>query len=114
MNVVIVEDDFTLARLEAFVLEERHEVTLVTTNFRALLTPEPWADIDVAVIDLMLPDLPGEDIVTYLASQHPKIRRVVCTARPIYELGELINLADQVLLKPFSIESFQRAVEWTA
>lgn len=112
LHVVIVDDDLAVARLESAILA-RHRVTLVTSWFRSLLGPDPWAGVDVAVVDLMLPGIPGEEIVAYLAETHPRIRRVVATAKPLYELEALLPLADAVLLKPFSPDQLLRAVEWT-
>ncbi|MGH9042663.1 MAG: response regulator [Acidimicrobiia bacterium] len=114
MKVALVEDDQALAALEAAVLEHDHDVTVIAGDFAELLTDAPWAGVDVAVVDLMLPGVAGEAIVRYLRDHHPHIRRVVATAKPFHELAELLPDAHTVLLKPFSPDQLREAVGWTA
>lgn len=108
--MVIVEDDVALAHLQAELLAG-HDVRVVTDNFAELFEDGPWAGVDVAVVDLMLPGVRGEDLLDYLAAHHPTVRRVVSTAMPLYELGKIIPKADYVLLKPFDVDRLQAAIE---
>lgn len=108
--MVIVEDDAMLAGLQAELLDG-HNVEVVTSHFAELFAPERWADVDVAVVDLMLPGVNGEDLLDYLAAHHPQIRRVVSTAMPLYMLGHVLPKADHLLLKPFGEEQLRSAVE---
>lgn len=81
MNVLIVEDTIPVAEMLAMALEFAGvDVTLWTSDFAALLTPEPWQEVDAVVCDLMLPDVDGEQIIRYLADHHPGIQRVVLSA----------------------------------
>ena len=61
-------------------------------------------------IGAWLPGFRGEDICRYLAEHHPHIRRVICTAKPIYELAVLQALAHVVLQKPFALDDLIHAV----
>ena len=81
MRVLIAEDTVAIADMLAMALEFADvEVAKWTSDFAALLAPEPWQGVDAAVIDLMLPDVDGEVIVRYLAAEHPSISRVVLSA----------------------------------
>lgn len=108
--MIIVEDDPDIASLEAEALSGVARVTLITNDFHRALRPETWLGVDVAVVDLMLPELDGEDICRYLAFEHPQVRRIICTAKPITQLVEVSRIAHVVLHKPFSVESFVDAV----
>lgn len=108
--MIIVEDDPDIAAMQQYALADRASVTLITSDFRRAFKAETWRGVDVAVVDLMLPGLNGEDICRYLAFAHPQVRRIICTARPTYDLPHLRLLAHVVLQKPFRIEDFVAAV----
>lgn len=108
--MLIVEDDTDIARLQHDILEGRADVTLLTEDFGRAFHAETWLGVDVAVIDLMLPDVDGEDVCRYLMANHAQIRRVICTAKPTYELPALQELAHVVLQKPFRASDFVVAV----
>lgn len=78
-------------------------VDLVVTDhdFAGLLTREPWRDIDVAIVDIHLgePNITGIDVLVWLKTNRPDIRRVVFSAVTNGYLTELERLADRVLTK---------------
>lgn len=76
------------------------QVETTTSDFESLLSPDPWDGIDVAVSDLMLGAISGQDILRYLREHHPHIRRIAMTAA-LVSAAEVTGLADQVLVKPF-------------
>lgn len=81
MKVMIVEDTVAVAEMLAMALDFAGvDVVQRTSDFAALLTPEPWQGVNAVVCDLMLPDMDGEQILRYLAAEHPSIRRVVLSA----------------------------------
>jgi two-component system alkaline phosphatase synthesis response regulator PhoP len=109
--VIVVEDEPDVARLQQTILEDAGAtVTLITSDFQCTLRAETWLGVDVAVIDLMLPDLDGEDICRYLIQDQPQVRRVVCTAKPITQLVDVQVLAHVVVQKPFRPEDLIHAV----
>lgn len=108
--MLIVEDDTDIAQLEVELLRGHANVQLVTDQFHRVFRPELWQGIDVAVMDLMLPTLQGEDICRFLIHEFPHIKRVICTAKPTYLIPDLQNIAHVVLQKPFSQHAFVFAV----
>ena len=108
--VVIVEDDGDVAEYQAAALEGYAYVTIVSHDFSKCLDPATWMGVEVAVVDLMLPDIQGEDICRYLLKQFPAIRRIICTAKPLYMIPDLRELAHVVLQKPFDVNVFVQAV----
>lgn len=99
-----------IAELEAAVLRPYAAVEIISDDFARVFDPAMWMGVDVAVLDLMLPDIMGEDICKFLRVQFPTIRRIICTAKPMYELVELRKIADVVLQKPFRPEDLVAAV----
>lgn len=105
MRVHLVDDTPAIAEWLADALEifTTNVVTKVTTSdFIQLLQPEPWEGVDVAVVDIMLPGVSGIDILTYLANDHPHIRRICMTASLPGGM-EATGLAEHVLIKPFEV-----------
>jgi DNA-binding response OmpR family regulator len=81
MRVLVADDTVAIAEMLAMALEFAGvDVTTRTSDFAVLLTPEPWQGVDAAVIDLMLPGMDGEDVIRYLAAEHPSVKRVVLSA----------------------------------
>lgn len=102
VRVRVVEDAPELSFLLGQALERAgYDVSLTVEGFTALLTPYPWDGIDVALVDLMMPEVGGIDILAYLALEHPSIHRLAMTAS-IELAGEAMGLADTCLIKPFS------------
>lgn len=99
MRVAIVEDSTEIAEMLRTLLEwEGMEVVTFTADFAALLSEVPWEGIDVAVIDLMLPEVDGERILAYLADHRPGVRRVVLSAVAHQRPG--LDRVATVLTKP--------------
>lgn len=109
--VRVVEDESAIADMARLFLEREDVVVLMTINdFGRMLTPGPWEDVDVAVVDYMLGGaITGDVILRYLADTHPTIRRVMFSAVGSLESTDT-TYADAVVLKPSSPEDLWRAV----
>lgn len=104
MLVRIVEDTAAIAIwiADALSLHEPPVQTVTTTaEFPRLLRPEPWEGVDVALVDVMLPEVSGIDILRYLSDNHPDVL-TVCMTASLQSAHEATGLADRVLVKPFS------------
>ena len=106
-NVLIVEDEVELAEAMAWALR-RHDIssTLVHTGAEALTllgrSPRP----DLVLLDLLLPDMPGEEIARTLRAdpQTARLPIVMVSARD-GEMDRVVGLAigaDDYVTKPFS------------
>jgi DNA-binding NtrC family response regulator len=107
--VLVIEDHVTTARLYAYLLKERgHQVEVVTDRFERLISAHwPWDDVDVAVVDLRLPDgIQGETIIGWLTARYPRVRTVAVTG-----YAELGSQAAVLLVKPVTAEEFIATVE---
>jgi CheY-like chemotaxis protein len=104
-RVMLVEDNDDVRYLAAFVLAAAGHEVIEPASWASLLEPEPWTNIDVAVVDLFLADVVnGAHILAYLAEHHPHIRRIVFTSsldesagEPAYE--EALALSDVFVSK---------------
>lgn len=113
MKLLIVEDTKAIAEWLADAVSLTSggtvDVSTVTTDFRELVTPAPWEGVDVALVDIMLPDISGLVILKYLAQHHPKIK-AICMTASIPSAADALGSADQILVKPFSLADLYQAI----
>jgi DNA-binding response OmpR family regulator len=104
MNIVIVEDEARIAsfverglRAEGFTVQ----VAADGTQGLALASGE---DVDLVVLDLMLPGLSGTDVLTRLRERRPEVPVIILTARDEVDdrVAGLNAGADDYVTKPFS------------
>ncbi len=105
MRVLIVEDEVDLANVLRQALEEEGFVCDVALDgVDGLFNAESW-DYDAIVLDLMLPELDGREVLTKLREQKTT-PVLILTARDA--LGDKVDLldrgADDYLTKPFALE----------
>ena len=110
MRLLIVEDERparenleNLCRSESDV----SEVWLVESGLRAIESIETEKP-DLLFLDINLPDISGIDVLKNI-NHHPEI--VFCTAYDEYAVAAFEHRAVDFLLKPYSGERFQRAME---
>lgn len=113
-NIRIVEDSTIMGdMLNALLQHEGHGVTVTNSDFATLLHPEPWMEVEAAIVDLQLGEpITGFDILIYLQAHHPTIRRIVLSGSDSDEQIRKIagNLAHTVLSKPATIEEITDAL----
>lgn len=106
MRVLIVEDDYRLARLMSRVLEEERFTTDVANDGNTGLDLALRGTYDVAIIDWMLPGRDGPSICRAIRSARLPLAVLMLTARGQVE-DRVIGLdsgADDYLVKPFAFE----------
>ncbi len=80
-RVLVVEDDTTIGRvLSQSLTAHGHEVRWAATGTQALAEAARWS-IDLALLDLGLPDIDGIEVCRRLRSAQPGCVLVVLTAR---------------------------------
>ena len=106
MRVLVVEDEVRLAENIARALKEGsgYAVDVVHDGLDAMQICSTAA-YDLIVLDLMLPGLPGEEVVRQLRAARCATPILVLTAR--FETGKTIDLlnlgADDYMTKPFDL-----------
>jgi len=103
-SVLVVDDDAGVRKtLSSILSEEGYLVTAVENAKQALKTTEEEY-FDVALIDIMLPDMKGTDLLLKLKERQPKMVKIIVTGFPSLENAvKAINEgADAYVLKPFN------------
>ncbi len=113
MRVLILEDNEDVALLEKMLLERAgHEVVVVSQVDALLFEPAMWADIDAAVVDLMLAgsNRNGLFVTEWLRDHAPQVRRVIVSAM-VNVMAYLPSSLAERISKPFDPEHFVAVVE---
>lgn len=105
---MVVEDDPTIASLIKFVLRGAGYRTLLVATAADALTLIETGDIDLVILDWMLPDIPGVQICTALKERSGRGFLPVLMLTAKGEVSDRITAldsgADDYLTKPFYIE----------
>ena len=112
-KVVLFEDEPDVAYLTKMLLVLRGDLVLVApqaTHVEQFASLVDWETVEVAVVDLMMPNVTGAEVMRWLRGNHPRIRIVLVTASVVTIDPELERLADRVLRKPFLIDELYGAV----
>jgi len=106
-TVLVVEDDPTVAEVVlSYLHRANHQAHSVADGVEAaaLLTGNGAADIDLVILDLMLPGLDGIEVCRRLRAVHPELPVIMLTALS-QEDDRIAGLevgADDYVTKPFS------------
>lgn len=108
-NILIVEDNIDIHNLIKEVLEKEHYKVLSSyTGTDAIQTLEN-ENVDLILLDLMLPEINGEDIVKIVKD----IPIIVISAKisPKDKVNVLLNGANDYITKPFNVEELLARVK---
>lgn len=112
MQLLIVEDDVSLSKsLQRGLRESGHECTVSRTGSNGL-TLALSQQYDVVLLDLMLPDMQGLDLLKRIRSQGMRTPVIILTARGAVDdrVAGLNAGADDYLVKPFDFSELQARV----
>jgi two-component system OmpR family response regulator len=106
ITVLVVDDEAVLAEMVSMALRyEGWEVSTAADGMSAITTART-ARPDAVVLDLMLPDIDGLDVLRRLREQDPMLPVLLLTAKDAVEdrIAGLSAGGDDYVTKPFSIE----------
>jgi two-component system, OmpR family, response regulator len=106
ISVLVVDDEAVLAEMVSMAL--RYEGWNITTaaDGNAAIASARTARPDAVVLDVMLPDMSGLDVLRKLREQNPHLPVLLLTAKDAVEdrIAGLTAGGDDYVTKPFSIE----------
>lgn len=105
MKILLIEDDPSLKEIiESSLIKERYKVESVSSSNAAIMKIEDYT-YDCILLDIMLPDGSGLDILRYLKSNSIIANVVIISAKDAIE-DKVLGLdlgADDYLSKPFHL-----------
>ncbi len=106
ISVLVVDDESVLAEMVSMAL--RYEGWDITTagDGSSAIAAARTARPDAVVLDVMLPDMSGLDVLRRLREQNPRLPVLLLTAKDAVEdrIAGLTAGGDDYVTKPFSIE----------
>jgi two-component system OmpR family response regulator len=106
INVLVVDDEAVLAEMVSMAL--RYEGWNIATagDGSSAITSARTQRPDVVVLDVMLPDMSGLDVLHKLREENPQLPVLLLTAKDAVEdrIAGLTAGGDDYVTKPFSIE----------
>lgn len=109
-KLLVVDDEPRVtAVLSEFFLDRGYRVLQAASGDEAIaiLEREP---VDLVILDLNMPGLPGEDVLRYMKGNLPKARTVVVTGYPDREPAVRALGCDAFLTKPMGMEKLVKTV----
>lgn len=112
-RILLVDDDETIITPFQLILQNAgYQVDIALTGQQALEKLEE-ADYQVAILDIILPDIKGEEIARKIRKQNDDIRFIIITGySEIADSVEAIDVGiDDILLKPIEPDELLRIVK---
>jgi two-component system OmpR family response regulator len=106
LRVLVVDDEANIAELIGMALRyEGFEVATAQTGAKAVSSAKTF-DPDAVVLDMMLPDFDGLEVLRRMRSADPEVPVLFLTARDAVEdrVAGLTAGGDDYVTKPFSLE----------
>ena len=105
-KALVVDDDETNRRLISAILQrERFLVTWASDGAEAI-TSLSRNDFSVIVLDLLMPEVNGQEVIRYLRGAKPELLGRVIVLSALSEIDVPRDLVFTVLRKPFEFEKF--------
>lgn len=105
MKVLLLEDEKSIRDFVRINLRrENYEVVEAATGEEALALAEEQHDIEIAILDVMLPGIDGFEVCSVLRQKYPRMGIIMLTAKSqeVDKVMGLNNGADDYMSKPFS------------
>ncbi|MEJ5284611.1 MAG: response regulator transcription factor [Brevinematia bacterium] len=114
-RIYILEDEIDVANLVKINLERDKYTVKIFTNGSDFLTEVSKQKPDLAILDLMLPDIDGIEVCKFLKKdgELSKIPVIMLTAKS-EEIDKIIGLeigADDYITKPFSVNELKARIK---
>lgn len=106
MNILVVEDERSLARMIEVELLLQNMAVEVCYEGKSALSVAFEKKIDLVILDWILPDIEGIEVCRIMRSKGLQIPIIMITARQevSFEVRGLTEGADDFIIKPFDIE----------
>jgi CheY-like chemotaxis protein len=103
--ILIVEDDPPTQMLLETLVQRYGYGSVTAGNGAAAIDLLAAREFTAVILDLMMPEVGGGDVIDFLARQQRRVPVIVCTAAGLDKTGEFApGVVGAVLRKPFDIE----------
>ncbi|NQU16170.1 MAG: response regulator [Desulfobacteraceae bacterium] len=114
-TILVIEDEEPLIKLNRIVLERSgYRVLEARTGKEAIDLARTFdGDIDLAILDIVLPDMNGKEVFRLIKEVRPDLKVLVCSGYDIYgPAEEILNAGAQGFIqKPYDLAAFSEKVK---
>jgi DNA-binding NtrC family response regulator len=112
-TVLVIDDDETLRELmRSMLVRMGYTVMVAETGHQALdLSRNAEGPIDIAILDLFLPDMRGDTICPQIQEKHPDLKIIVMSGYGLQDTGILNTTVHGFIQKPCTYEVLARTLE---
>ena len=113
VSALIVDDNEDIRNMLTSVLEDKGYSIEAVENGKKAINICKKVSFDVALIDVILPDVKGTDLLPMLQEIQPKMVKIIITGYPSIEnAAKSVNeKADGYIIKPFDPEKLLEMIE---
>ncbi|RMH69630.1 MAG: PAS domain S-box protein [Gemmatimonadetes bacterium] len=111
--ILLIEDDPETAEFIRTLLEAQEYTIQVAETGNTALEKLNTQTVDMVILDLQLPDMDGQTIISHMIETGCNIPLILCSAQPPEELARIqqkLPLVQDYISKPFHINEFTQKV----
>ncbi len=109
-NILVVEDDDHVAEVITACLQRDHVVYRARDGREAIGEKFAGVTLDVAFVDLGLPDVAGDKVALELCQRYPSLATILITGWHLPDDDPRLQAFDHHLQKPFSVDKVRQMV----
>ena len=110
-EILIVEDDEATQLLLKAIVRRQNVSTVIASHGGEAIDLLRQRKFAAVILDLMMPAVPGQDVIEFVAAEMPSLPIIVCTAAGPRQTANLDpRVVKVVIRKPFDIDEVLDAV----
>jgi CheY-like chemotaxis protein len=113
-TILVVDDDPAVLMLCQRMLQTAGYCVVPASGGKAALrlSVDPQHSIDLALLDIMMPDLNGIDLAAQLRAAHPELPIVLMSGYSVVEIKRIVGEHPyRIIWKPFKTDSLLRMID---
>lgn len=112
-KILVVDDDENILRAAKALLSERGYLVETANSGKCAIERTRIRSFDLALVDIVLPDMMGTQLLSRLEDGVPRMRKIIITGNPTLDNAiDAVNLgADAYIVKPVDPKELLRLVQ---
>lgn len=111
-KILLVEDEMNIHQMVKEFLEKHGDTCISAFSGTEALLQLQMQEADIALVDLMLPGLSGENLIVKMKENYPMPMIVISAKTALSDKVSLLNKgADDYLCKPFALEELYARIQ---